>query len=200
MFGICMSPLGCQSDQSKEDDSRSYFDGGPLRVPEPNTLVLTGRVLSAQGRVEEAEYVLKRVIVEFPEFGPGYVELAEVLVKDGRTMEAIAALVQGANELPSYALLRNDLGMCLLLDDKLDAAARAFTEARRLDPNEATYTTNLAMVLALKGQYDAAFALYSEVIPAAQAHANVAVLADARGDGDRAQQERAMSREQSYIE
>ncbi len=57
---------GCQTDSSKEDASRSYFDGGALRAPEPKTIVLTGRVLSSRGRTEEAEFVLRRVVAEFP--------------------------------------------------------------------------------------------------------------------------------------
>lgn len=185
--------LGCQSDPSQEDPNRTYFDGGALQAPEPMTIVLTGRVLKSQGRLVEAEYVLRRVTVEYPDFAPGYTELAELLLKDGRTREATVVLETGVIELPSSAILHNDLGICWLLADDMNRAAKEFTEARKLDPHDATYTANLAMVMGLQGRYDAAIALYVEVLPVADAHANVANLAEARGDSDRAQSDRAIA-------
>ena len=184
---------GCAADPSKLDDSKSYFDGGPLRNPEPATIVLTGRVLNAQGRTEEAEFVLRRVIVEFPDYPAGYSELAELLLKDDRTHEATSLLEQGVAQIPSSAMLHNDLGMCYVITEKFSLAGDSFARARELDRNDAAFTANLAMARALQGDYDEAVALYSEVTPVAQAHGNVAVLAEARGDLERAETERALA-------
>ena len=186
--------FGCQTDQSQEDPNRTYFDGGALQDPEPMTIVLTGRVLKSQGRVVEAEYILRRAMVEYPAFGPTYSELGELLLKDGRTGEAISVLEVGITELPKDALLHNDLGICLVVAGEFKRAADEFTSARNLVPTDATYTANLAMVMGLMGEYDAAIALYLEVIPTVEAHENVAVLAEARGDLGRAETDRAIAK------
>ena len=107
--------VGCASGPGETDEDRDYFDGGALKDPEPMTLVMTGRVLKSQGRTNESEYILRRVIAEYPGFVPGYTELSELLLKDGRTVEAIVVLEQGSAEQPNNAMLHNDLGMCLLV-------------------------------------------------------------------------------------
>jgi Flp pilus assembly protein TadD len=182
-------PLGCASGSGGDDPSRTYFDGGALQDPEPMTIVLTGRVLKSQGRVTESEYVLRRVIAEYPAFSPGYLELSELLVKDGRTTEAARILSQGIAERPDDAMLHNDLGICMIVGGDLPSAETAFTEASRLDPDEATYISNLAMVHALQGEYDVAVDLYLLVMPVVDAHSNVAQLAEAQGDIDRARRD-----------
>ncbi len=184
---------GCASDPSKLDPNRSYFEGGELRDPEPTTIVLTGRVLKSQGRLEEAEYILRRAVVEYPEFSPAYVELAELLLKDGRSTEAIVLLQNGLRDCPGDAMMHNDLGMCFVVTEDFDAASASFNRARELDREDAAYTANLAMVRALQGRYDEAVLLYREVIPAAEAHGNVAILAESRGDLERAESDRAIA-------
>ena len=176
-----------------EDPNRSYFDGGALQEPDPMTIVLTGRVLRSQGRLAESEYILRRVISEYPDYAPAYSELGELLIKDGRTSDAIRILQEGVVELPGSAFLLNDLGMCLLVAGDYIGASDRFHEAMDLDPAEATYTANLAMVTAIQGEYDEAVAIYSKVMPVAEAHSNVAELAQARGDLDRAEADRAMA-------
>ena len=188
---------GCASGPGEVDEDRDYFDGGALKDPEPMTLVMTGRVLKSQGRTNESEYILRRVIVEYPGFVPGYTELSELLLKDGRTVEAIVVLEQGCAEQPKNAMLQNDLGMCLLVAGDFIEARTAFEQARLLDGNEATYTANLAMVNGLLGNYDLAVELYLQVLPVSDAHTNVARLAEAQGDLERAKSDLAIAQRMS---
>ena len=182
-------PVGCATSTDGADPNRTYFDGGALQDPEPMTIVLTGRVLKSQGRLVESEYILRRLIAEYPDFGPGYLELGELLVKDGRTSEAIMVLEKGITELPEEARLLNDLGICLVVGGDFPRAQTMFEAARRFDPSEATYTSNLAMAHGLQGRYDRALELYVTVIPSLEAHENVARLAEAQGDTERARSE-----------
>ena len=195
LLGIAAGSLlsGCATDPSKLDESKSYFDGGALRDPQSTTIVLMGRVLNAQGRTDEAEFVLRRVIVEYPDFPAGYSELAELLMKDNRNQEATLLLEQGIEVVPANAMLHNDLGMCYVVSEDFQSAADSFARARELNREDAAYTANLAMVRGLQGNYDDSVALYSEVISVAQAHQNVAVLAEARGDLARAESDRAIA-------
>ena len=182
---------GCATMHPEDDPDRSYFDGGALKEPDPMTIVLTGRVLRSQGRYAESEYVLRRVIDEYPRFAPAYSELGELLIKDGRTSEAINVLEVAVDELPESAFLWNDLGMCLLVAGDNGGAAERFRQAMALDPDEATYTANLAMVTGIMGSYDEAVELYGLVMPMSEARANVAKLARARGDEDPHDDERS---------
>ncbi len=194
---LCGLLTGCASGPDETDENRDYFDGGALQDPKPMTLVMTGRVLKSQGRVNESEYILRRVITEYPGFVPGYTELSELLLKDGRTAEAIVVLEQGTAEQPGDAILHNDLGMCLLVAGDFIDARTAFERARTLDMNEATYTANLAMVNGLLGNYDLAVELYLQVLPVSDAHTNVARLAEAQGDFERAKSDLAIARSMS---
>ena len=47
--------------------------------------------------------------------------------------------------------------------------------------------------MAIQGDYDEAILIYSKVMPVSEAHANVAELAQARGDVDRAEADRAIA-------
>ena len=134
-------------------------------------------------------------MTQYPDYAPVYLELGELLIKDGRSTEAIEVLEVGAIDVPGDAMIRNNLGMAYLVQDQLDMAQLEFAAARQLDANEATYTANLAMVAALQGHYDGALALYLEVMPANEAHANIAVLAESRGDSERAERERVAALE-----
>jgi tetratricopeptide (TPR) repeat protein len=175
---------GCAPYGSKVDSSRSYFDGGALQAPNPSTVVMTGRVLRSQGRISEAEYVLRRVVSEHPEYAPGYSELAELLLKDGRSGETIILLESGTVLIPTSAMLHNDLGMCYVVTRRFDKALHEFLVASQFAPEDATYAANYAMVLGLQGHYEESLESYSLVIPMEDAIANVSRLAEARGDSD----------------
>ena len=53
----------------------------------------------------------------------------------------------------------------------------------------------MATSLGLLGRYDEALSLYEQVIPILDAHHNLAVISEVRGDDDRAAKERASAGE-----
>jgi Flp pilus assembly protein TadD len=175
---------GCAPDASKVDSNRSYFEGGALQAPNPSTVVMTGRVLRSQGRISEAEFVLRRVVSEHPEYAPGYSELAELLLKDGRSQETVILLEAGTALIPTSAMLHNDLGMCFVVSREFESARQEFLVASELAPEDAVYAANYAMVLGLQGRYQESLDSYALVIPLDDAIANVSKLAEARGDAD----------------
>ena len=190
---ICGAALGCAPDASKVDSSRSYFDGGALSAPNPSTVVMTGRVLRSQGRISEAEFVLRRVVSEHPEYAPGYSELAELLLKDGRTQETVLLLEAGTALIQDSAMLQNDLGMCFVIMRDFDRAGQCFLLASELATTDAVYSANYAMVLGLQGRYQDSLDLYARVIPMEDAISNVFKLAEARGDIDWTPSEREIA-------
>ena len=65
-------------------------------------------------------------------------------------------------------------------------------------PAERLYQANLAMAVGMGGRYDQSLVLYQDVLPAAEAHYNLALLCQARGDTTRADQEFATAKSMGF--
>jgi len=162
------------------------FDVGGDRPPTVRTLHAMARVLANQGRDGQCELVLLKLTDEYPDFGPAYVELAELYVRNGHADEAVRVLGRGVELIPDDAVLRNDYGMALFLRSDYERALFQFEAASTLDPYDARSRANAASALGMMGRYDEALELYLQVLTRVDAYHNVGVLAEARGDGDRA--------------
>ena len=149
------------------------------------------RILAAQGRDPQCEMVLSRIIREHPRFMPAYCDLAELQLRNHSIDDAIQTLSAGLNVSPQDAILANNLGMCWMLKGDYDKALSMFTQAAGVNPNDARFRANMAASLGLLGRYDEALSLYEQVIPISDAHHNLAVISEARGDDARAEKERA---------
>ena len=89
--------------------------------------------------------------------------------------------------------MHNDLGLALLLGGDSRAALEHFERAAELVPEDARSAANRAACLGLLGDYDGALEAYLEIVPRADAHYNLGVLAEANGDGVRAAREFAIA-------
>ena len=87
-------------------------------------------------------------------------------------------------------MLLNNLGMCELERGAPERAVEQFASAVAASPGDARYRANMALALGLAGRMDEALALYLQVVSEADAHDNLAVVAEARGDAKRAEIER----------
>jgi Flp pilus assembly protein TadD len=79
--------------------------------------------------------------------------------------------------------------MTHMLRAEYDAALDLFARASGAMPQDARYRANMAVALGMLGRYDESLALYQQVVPAAEAHHNLGVLAKARRDMVRAARE-----------
>lgn len=168
--------LGCEN-QPKETD---YFEGGDLSPPSASTLQMTGRILAAKGLYDQAEFVLTRLLNEYPNDLAAYTELAEILVVQGRILDGMKILNSGLKRFPNNAVLKNDLGMCQLLQRDLPAATKSFQEAMKADPGESVYIGNCALVAALGGDEKQAKLLWSRVASPDEVRANLALAHEAK--------------------
>ena len=168
--------LGCQN-QPKDSD---YFEGGDLAPPSASTLQMTGRVLAGKGMYEQAEFVLVRLLREYPNDLAAYTELAEILVVQGRILDGSRILEQGLERFPGNSILLNDLGMCRLLQRDLSGARAAFENAMAADPGDSVYIGNCALVAALDGRDQEAQELWSRVASPDEVRANLALAKEAR--------------------
>ena len=190
---------GCKSaEQTKsyaappvDDDD---FAKGANRPPTAETLYRMGRILAAQHKDDQCEAVLRNCIERFPQYMPAYAELAELQVRERKVGAAMTTLKDGLALQPKDAVLLNDLGMCHMLTSDYEGALAQFTAAHESEPDNARYTANMALATGMLGRYEHALTLYEQITKPAQAHYNVAVVAEARNDMDAANQYYAEAR------
>ena len=190
--------VGCSTEEKTysvpeaADGEDSFAEGSDL-PPAPKTLEAFARVLVSQGKDDQAQFVLLRITREHPQYLPAYVELSELYLRNGRVDDAAEALIVGLRIAPSDPVLLNNLGMCWLLRRDYSRALDTFTAAAASMPEDARYRSNMATALGMLGRYDEAIALYEQVVPLDEAHHNLAVVCQARGDDERAGAEFALA-------
>jgi Flp pilus assembly protein TadD len=155
---------------------------GTDRPATPHTLLAAARILAAKGKDRDAEFVLGRIVREYPAFVPAYVELSELYLRKRRVDQAVSILCQGTKTMPNDPVLRNNLGMCWLLKNSYQRAFSEFQAAAGCDPDDARYRANMALALGMMGRYDEALALYRQVVTEMEAHENLAIIGEARRD------------------
>lgn len=188
--------LGCATDMrtttspywSQHPDAA--IENRPQRSPNGKTLCLMARILAHEGKDQQAEFALRRVLREHSSFMPAYCDLAQLQMRTGRVDEAIQTLTTAVGTSPNDPVLLNNLGLCLLLNEQPDRALTRFWEAAALRPRDARYRSNVAIALGLLGKYPESLYAYEGVVSSpAQAHYNLGVLCEARGDYRAAAQE-----------
>jgi Flp pilus assembly protein TadD len=191
---------GCESSSAVQTDLHpravsvdDAFGQGAGLPPSARTLYAMARLFASQGRDDDAERVLVKVIREEPRFMPAYCDLAELHVRHRRFDAAIESLRAGLTVAPSDHVLLNNLGMCWVLKGEYPKALDRFSEAAGAVPHNARYRANMAMAMGLMGRYEEAMALYQQVVPEADGHRNLAILCEARGDQARAARELALA-------
>jgi tetratricopeptide (TPR) repeat protein len=191
----CATLVGCASSgddggtMAQPVDTGDGLAGGADRAPTAQTLHSLGRVLIGQGKASEGEAVLQNCLRRYPAYAPAYAELAGLYVRHHRIDEAALVLESGIAQASGDAVLRNDLGMCHFLRKDYGAARDAFDAAVELSNGDTRYRANRALAAGFLGEYDAALAEYHEIMLPGEAHYNLAVIAEARGDTVRAQEE-----------
>jgi Flp pilus assembly protein TadD len=199
LAGVSLGLAGCQQGGplavSAEKEANAEWLMGSDRPPSAQTLHSMARVFASQGRDAEAEFVLKKVMADHPGFMPAYVELAEIHMRRRQVESAIGVLEAGLAVSPGDAVLLNNVGMCWTVKKDYKRALGFFSKSAAADPDNARYRGNMAMAVGMQGRYDEALTLYRQVLTPANAHYNVGVLCEARGDVTRAFDEYAKAKE-----
>jgi Flp pilus assembly protein TadD len=137
-------------------------------------------ILITQGRDDQAEVVLTKIIREHPRFTPAYNTLAELKMRQRRIDEAIKTLSAGLEADSHDSVLLNNLGMCWMVKRKYDRALDYFTRAAGVNPQSARYRANMAVCLVFLGRDAEAKALYQQILPDKQAGQNLQIIQAAR--------------------
>jgi Flp pilus assembly protein TadD len=152
------------------------FQNQAHRPPTSKTLFAMADILEAQGRDSECEFVLKRIIQEYPKYVPAYNSLAELQMRPGQTNTAIETIYQAFDVNSNDPVLLNNLGVCWIVRGDYEKALESFTKAAGAMPENVRYRTNMAVALGLMARYDESLSLFKLVLPEDQAIHNLNVL------------------------
>ncbi|TFG88844.1 MAG: tetratricopeptide repeat protein [Candidatus Atribacteria bacterium] len=161
-------------------DNVSDFDKGANQPPSVKTLYSLADILTKQGKNEQAEIVLKKIIKEHPEFLPAWNSLAESQMRQGRIDEAINTLSTALKIIPKDPVLLNNRGMCFMIRQDYNKALEMFAAAAGVKPENARYRANMAVSLVFLGRDDEAMSLYRQILPEDQAKHNLNIIRTAR--------------------
>jgi Flp pilus assembly protein TadD len=194
--GGCTSHLSStpEAEAPPVDSAEAQFESSAKRPPTAQTLYSLAEILALQGKDHQAQLVFTSIIRQYPRIMPAYCGLAQTQMRLRLNRDAIDTLRMALKISPRESILINDLGMCQLLGNNPVAALQTFTRAAALSPDEPRYRANMAVALGLQGRYREALSLYLEIMPPADAHANVALLCDSEGDVAQAAEQRKLAR------
>lgn len=181
---ICMFCLGGCSESviyghdmdSALNNSEQEFQKQANRPYTSKALFAMADILAIQGRDSECEFVLRRIIQEYPKYLPAYNSLAELQMRQGRTNTAIETIHDAFRINSEDPLLLNNLGICWMVRGDYEKALEMFTGAAGTMPENTRYRTNMAVALGLMARYEESLSLFKQVLPEDQANHNLSVL------------------------
>lgn len=177
----CTEPQNVSTIKSlSANDDYAAFAAGTDRPPTAKTLYAMARILSIQGKDAQAEFLLRRVIQEYPKFIPARNSLAELQMRQRHVTEAAVTISDALEFNPKDPLLLNNLGMCRLVQRNYEDALEMFTRAAGVIPENAKYRANMATALAFMHRDDEALSLYKQILPEDEANHNLDVIRSAR--------------------
>ena len=188
LASIAVFLCGCGESYAKSKKQHDYvlshkdveFQQGADRQPTAKTLYSMAKIFIHQGRFNDAELLLQKVINQNPKFLPAYHDLAEIKIRNRRTNEAVEVLLHALKENSSDPKTLNNLGMCWMIRRDYEKALQMFTEAAGLEPENTRYRANMAATLGLMGRDEEALALYRQILPDKQANKNLTIIRQAR--------------------
>ena len=167
-------PVGSYSSHNKNNSLLITSDS--YEPPKAMTLYAMSRILVSQGKDDQGELVLARLIREFPEFIPAYCDLAELRMRQGRVDDAVEGLSRGLQVAPRDPILLNNSGVCSIMKGDYEGALNSFTMAAEVVPREDRYRANMALALGMLGRYEESLSLYEEVLEPESAQENMRII------------------------
>lgn len=174
--GCATNSRHVSSYSSHNKDNSLLIASDSYEPPKAMTLYAMSRILVSQGKDDQGELVLARLIREFPEFIPAYCDLAELRMRQGRVDDAVEGLSRGLQVAPRDPILLNNSGVCSILKGDYEGALNSFTMAAEVVPHDDRYRANMALALGMLGRYEESLSLYEKVLEPESAHENIRII------------------------
>jgi predicted O-linked N-acetylglucosamine transferase (SPINDLY family) len=136
----------------------------------------TGLLCHRQGKLDEADRLIRAAIAVNASSPPYHANLGAVLLAQGRPADAVESFRRAIALNPGDAMAQYNLGVALRQLNRLDEAIDAYQQAVNLKPDDARALNNLASSLRAQGRVAEAVACFKkclEVSPTAESHSNL---------------------------
>lgn len=193
---VCILFAGCTTGKSSKDpgaftaDDRKFFKeaeaeaDAAMSKPDPKGggYLQMGQFYLGVKKLQLAERMFHKAIESDPKSVAAYAGLAQCHVAAGKNDLAAAALDKGFAIQPKSAILWNEAAVLRANTNDMVGAIEAAEQALAIEPKSELYTENLGNFLAVSGQYKKAMAVYTKMLPPAEAHYRIATVLNEKGD------------------
>lgn len=131
---------------------------------DPRLLVAASALV--EGRIAQAEALLRAHLKQYPTDVAALRMLAEVAARLGRNADAEILLERCLELSPSFDPARHQYAMVLYRRNKSAAALREIDQLEKLDPHNSMYRNLKAVILVKIGEYRESIEIYAEVLKA----------------------------------
>jgi tetratricopeptide (TPR) repeat protein len=138
---------------------------------DPRLLVAASALV--EGRIPQAELLLRDHLRQFPNDVAAMRMLAEVAARLGRNSDAEALLERCVQLAPSFTAARHQWAIILHRQNKVAESLREIDHLTRHDPRNSAYRNLRALVLVKIGEYTQAMELYANVLKTQPDHAKI---------------------------
>ncbi|MCH7987917.1 MAG: tetratricopeptide repeat protein [Planctomycetes bacterium] len=141
------------------------------------------RLHEHQKKFIQARKMYLSILDDDPRNANAYHRLGVVLTRMGKQDEAIPYYQRAVELNPMSSEILSDFGYALFLNDDFEIAEEALQQALAIDPTHKRSIGNLAMVRGHQGYFKDCLSLFREIVPEAEAYANLAFIHVQRGEG-----------------
>jgi len=117
-----------------------------------------------EGRIAQAEALLRAHLKQYPTDVAAIRMLAEVAARLGRNTDAEVLLERCLELAPSFHPARHQYAIVLQRQNKAAAALRQLDQLEKIDPRNSSYRNLKAVVLVKIGEYQESIEIYAEVL------------------------------------
>ncbi|XP_052316182.1 protein O-mannosyl-transferase TMTC1-like [Oncorhynchus keta] len=147
------------------EDAEHYYRTALDTNPQHNRALFNlGNLLKSQGKMEEAEALLRDSIRFGPHFADAYSSLASLYAEQKRFAEANDVYLQGIESCPDSSDLHNNYGVFLVDTGEGDLAAAHYQHAVRLKPVHYVAMVNLGRLLRSSSENKEAESWYKKAL------------------------------------
>lgn len=182
---ITMTFQGCTQLGTQVTRMKSSLPG----QKKPENLMAAARTCESKNEWMAAREEYEKYLKKNPKSAKACHRLGIVCSHLGDTVAATRYFTQARQLDPNNSELLNDFGYALYQRGQFEAAEKVFMTALHNDSNNSRIINNLALAVGHQGRFKESFSLFRNIMPPAEAHANLAYIHTQRGEGDLALQE-----------
>jgi tetratricopeptide (TPR) repeat protein len=149
----------------------AYAEHIKASTQDPRLLVAASALVD--GRIAQAEAVLRAHLKQYPTDVVAIRMLAEVAARLGRNADAEVLLERCLELAPSFHPARHQYAIVLQRQNKAAAALRQIDQLAKIDPRNPSYRNLKAVVLVKIGEYRESIEIYAEVLAAHPQHSKI---------------------------